>query len=30
MLEQMKAQHLPWPHFEGWQMADLIAYLNSK
>jgi len=30
MLEQMKAQHLPWARFEGRQMADLIAYLNSK
>jgi mono/diheme cytochrome c family protein len=30
MLEQMKAQNLPWPRFAGRQMADLIAYLNSK
>jgi len=25
----MKTQHLSWPRFEGRQMADLIAYLNS-
>jgi len=30
MLEQVKAQHLSWPRFEGREMADLIAYLNSK
>jgi cytochrome c2 len=30
MLAQMKTQHVPWPRFEGSQMADLIAYLNAK
>jgi cytochrome c2 len=30
MLEQMKKDGVPWPRFEGSQMADLIAYLNSK
>lgn len=30
MLEQMKAQGVVWPRFEGTQMADLIAYLNSE
>ncbi len=29
MQEQMKAKKIPWPHFEGTQMQDLIAYLNS-
>ncbi|HTW63993.1 MAG TPA: c-type cytochrome [Bryobacteraceae bacterium] len=30
MLDRMKAKGLAWPHFDGTQMADLIAYLNSK
>jgi cytochrome c2 len=30
MLDQMKAKGTPWPHFDGTQMADLIAYLNTK
>lgn len=30
MLSQMKQQGVPWPRFDGFQMADLIAYLNSK
>lgn len=30
MLERMQAQNLAWPRFDGTQMADLIAYLNSK
>lgn len=30
MLETMKQQGVAWPRFEGMQMADLIAYLNSK
>ncbi len=30
MLSQMQKDHLPWPRFEGTQMADMIAYLNSK
>lgn len=30
MLDQMKAKGLAWPRFDGTQMADLIAYLNSN
>jgi cytochrome c2 len=30
MLEQMKKEGVPWPRFEGTQMADLIAYLNTR
>ena len=30
MLGQMKKQGVGWPRFEGSQMADLIAYLNSQ
>jgi mono/diheme cytochrome c family protein len=30
MLERMKEQKLPWPRFTAEQMADLIAYLNSR
>jgi cytochrome c551/c552 len=30
MLDQMKAKGIAWPRFEGTQMADLIAYLNTK
>ena len=29
MLDLMKSKGLQWPRFEGSQMADLIAYLNS-
>ena len=29
MLDQMKSKGLAWPRFDGAQMADLIAYLNS-
>ena len=29
MLDQMKTKGLAWPRFDGSQMADLIAYLNS-
>jgi mono/diheme cytochrome c family protein len=29
MLDQMKTKGLGWPRFDGSQMADLIAYLNS-
>jgi cytochrome c2 len=29
MLDQMKGKGIEWPHFDGTQMADLIAYLNS-
>jgi mono/diheme cytochrome c family protein len=30
MLDQMKAKGLAWPRFEGSDMANLIAYLNSQ
>jgi len=30
MLSQMQKDRVPWPRFEGSQMADLIAYLNTK
>jgi len=30
MLTQMRSEGVPWPRFEGSQMADLIAYLNAK
>ena len=30
MLVQMKGRGVPWPRFEGAQMADLIAYLSEK
>jgi mono/diheme cytochrome c family protein len=30
MLAQMKKDGVAWPRFEGTQMGDLIAYLNSK
>lgn len=29
MLDLMKSKSLAWPRFDGSQMADLIAYLNS-
>ncbi|HXP88394.1 MAG TPA: c-type cytochrome [Bryobacteraceae bacterium] len=29
MLDQMRAKKLTWPRFEGPEMANLIAYLNS-
>ncbi len=29
MLDQMSAKNIEWPRFEGTQMADLIAYLNT-
>lgn len=29
MLEQMKAKNITWPRFDGAQMSNLIAYLNS-
>lgn len=29
MMEQMKAKNIPWPRFDGAEMANLIAYLNS-
>jgi hypothetical protein len=25
----MRAKKIPWPRFDGTEMADLIAYLNS-
>jgi len=30
MLDQMEEDGIRWPRFEGSQMADLIAYLNTK
>jgi len=30
MYAQMKTKGLAWPGFQGAQMADLIAYLNTK
>lgn len=30
MLDQMTAKRIEWPRFNGAQMADVIAYLNSK
>jgi mono/diheme cytochrome c family protein len=30
MLAEMRKQGKPWPRFEGREMADLIAYLNSS
>jgi mono/diheme cytochrome c family protein len=30
MLDRMKAKGIAWPRFDGTQMADLIAYLNTK
>jgi cytochrome c551/c552 len=30
MLDQMKSKGVAWPRFDGLQMADLIAYLNSN
>jgi len=30
MLDLMKTKGIQWPRFNGAQMADLIAYLNSK
>jgi mono/diheme cytochrome c family protein len=30
MLEEMVARGIAWPRFEGTQMSDLIAFLNSQ
>jgi cytochrome c len=30
MMEQMKDKGIPWPRFAGAEMANLIAYLNSR
>ncbi len=30
MSEQMKSRHMVWPRFDGWDMANLIAYLNTR
>jgi mono/diheme cytochrome c family protein len=30
MMQQMKQQRLDWPQFERSEMADLIAYMNSR
>lgn len=29
MMDQMQANHIPWPRFEAPEMSNLIAYLNS-
>jgi mono/diheme cytochrome c family protein len=29
MFDQMKSKGIPWPRFDGTQMSDLIAFLNS-
>jgi mono/diheme cytochrome c family protein len=29
MLEQMNQKKIKWPHFEAFEMADVISYLNS-
>jgi len=29
MAESMRRNAISWPHFQGSEMADLIAYLNS-
>ena len=29
MLQQMNTQKISWPRFDGSQMADLIAFLNT-
>jgi mono/diheme cytochrome c family protein len=30
MLKQMNAKQIPWPRFDGSDMADLISFLNSE
>lgn len=30
MLDEMARQGIPWPNFEGTEMADLIAFLNEQ
>ena len=30
MLKEMQSQKVQWPHFKDTQMADLLAYLNTK
>ena len=30
MLDRMREKHLAWPHFSAEEMADLIAYLNTR
>ena len=29
MLEQMNQKKIKWPHFEAFEMADVISYINS-
>ena len=29
VLDRMKAKGIPWPRFDGAQMSNLIAFLNS-
>ena len=30
MFHMMQQKGIPWPQFQGGEMADLIAYLNSR
>jgi hypothetical protein len=30
MIQAMKRQQIDWPEFHGREMADLIAFLNSR
>jgi mono/diheme cytochrome c family protein len=30
MLEQMNQKKIKWPHFEAFEMADVISYINSR
>ena len=30
MLQRLNEKHLSWPRFDGHEMSDLIAYLNSR
>ena len=30
MLNMMQQKHVPWPRIDGTQMADLIAFLNTR
>jgi len=30
MLQQMHDRHIPWPQLSQTEMANLIAYLNSR
>jgi hypothetical protein len=30
MLDRMREKHLAWPHFSAEDMANLMAYLNTR